>query len=296
MVVISCLDIPVTRTCYAIVKGGFNMKIETMTWKELSEEPLNQMVVFLSLAPVEAHGHHLPLSTDCVLTKKWCRDVVDHLSMTYDVLSLPMIPVGYSGINDMPGNMYVSQDTLFQLVKELLEGIASWGVRHMIVLSAHADPKHQIAIEQACECVNGIYGKIAMSPMGAIFSGEQFNPNEEVNKMMKNCPEDYHAGWIETSLMLYYDENTVRPCYNVQQDIVMNPREMMFADKVVKQTKNYGHLGYPSKAQKTLGESLHRGMVDTIIARVVDFLEGKDISNYEHHVLYSMKSLQVEVK
>ncbi|MDF2869970.1 MAG: putative creatininase [Anaerocolumna sp.] len=181
-------------------------------------------VLFLGFAPIEEHGRHLPVGVDVYETEYWIRQCVERLEKEFEnhtFLLLPVIPYGYADLRGFTENIQLTQRVFYRLVSDTLKAVANWGLRHIVAISGHADPKHLIALEQACETVNKKYGDIAFAPMGAIFSGK--------------VPDQI--------------ENTLEP----MQDICVKDTEMIFPKKVMKKTAGYGHLGYPRAAQKLWG-------------------------------------------
>jgi creatinine amidohydrolase len=278
------------------------LKIEELTWNELDDMDKNKTILMLGFAPIEQHGKHLPLGTDVYLTKKWIQDTVVKLEEKndYNILTLPTIPMGCSDIKGFPGNLYVSQKLVYSMVYEMISMIAEWGIKYIVVISAHADPKHQIAIEQACDKINKQYGKIVLAPMGAIFSNEKvglkIKQTKKVSEKLAEYPNDFHAGWIETSQMLYYHDHLVREEYREIKEVIIKPRHMISSKKVNRMIRYQGHMGYPRIATKELGRELHESMVLEIIKAISTFIEGKDTKKYEHHFLYNIPFLRVKNK
>lgn len=272
------------------------MKIIEQTWNELN---LKDSVVIVGIAPIEEHGKHMPLGVDYYLTEKWIEGVGDKLNTINDinVYTLPTIALGSADISGFPGNLYVSQALVYQITKEILLSIYNWGIKSIIVISGHADPKHLIAIEQACDYVNKKKGIVAISPMGAIFSdgktGVSINHNEKVKTQLGKYPNDFHAGWIETSMMMYYDKVKVRDEYKNAVDIEVKPKEMAQPKLVNEKIAGVGHIGYPRFASEELGEKLHEDMVNIIFEAATKFIKRDGYEKYQHHFLYKIPFLRV---
>lgn len=274
------------------------MKIAELTSFEL-EEIKNEAIVICGIAPIEQHGKHLPIGTDYYLTKRWIDDTIQLLEHEekYSIFELPILPFGCSDIKALSGNLYITQNQIYQLVYELISNIASWGIKNIIIISAHADPKHQIAIEEACGKLNKKYGKVAFSPMGAILSAEdagmKIEQSENVDVMLNKFPNDFHAGWIETSLMLYYEKHLVKKDYIYSKETLILPKEMILPKKVNKKIATVGHIGNPKESNEKLGEELHISMVKEISKAIKIFVERNEYERYEHHFLYKFPFMRV---
>jgi creatinine amidohydrolase len=274
------------------------MRLEELTCFEL--EKLKKIgVVILGISPIEQHGKHLPIGTDYYLVEKWIDGTINVLESQgeYPVLKLPIIPFGCSDVKVLSGNLYLKQKQIYQLVYEILLNISSWGIQNIIIISGHADPRHLIAIEEACGKVNRRFGKVAFSPMGAIFSGKEvgieIQQSKEVDAKFKDFPNDYHAGWIETSLMLFYAKQLVKKSYKDCEETVVLEKDMIIPKRVMKKIANVGHMGNPKQANENLGKDLHESMVYDIVKASKSFIERQGYEQYEHHFLYRFPFMRV---
>lgn len=193
------------------------LDITKITWKGIESLPKEKTILFLTFAPIEEHGLHMPLVVDILLGETW-RDKAMELPLQQNkdlcLLKMPYIPFAQGSIKGFAGNLYLKQHTIFRVSYEVLRNIADWGIKNIVIIASHGEPKHLIAIEEACEKINRQYGICAISPMGAFFScdelGIDLNFPEEIKEYLRKYPDDFHAGWIETSSMLDIDEKLVR--------------------------------------------------------------------------------------
>ncbi|MCT4593030.1 MAG: creatininase family protein [Anaeromicrobium sp.] len=201
------------------------------------------------------------------------------------------ITFGYGNMSGFPGNLHLKQTTIKTVAYEIIENIVNWGIKNIVIVSGHAEPKHLIAIEEACEEINTKYGASAFSPMGAIFSNEKLGFNikhhSEIERLFKEYSNDFHAGWIETSNMLYIEYSLVKTNYVKQPDIDINPQDMIYPEKILKKIKGFGHMGYPKMASTKLGKLLNDGMVQILFEAISAFIRRDNYQIYEHHFLYN---------
>ncbi|OPJ65205.1 creatininase family protein [Clostridium oryzae] len=269
-------------------------------WNDLQEMDMNKTVLFIGIAPIEEHGRHLPLGVDIYETQFWMDNTMKKLEnefSEYTFITLPVIPYGHAVMNGFRGNIHLSQKLFYDLILATLRNVVEWGVKNIIVISGHADPRHTIAIEQACESIKKESGVIAFAPMGAIFSGKVLLKTEDaicVEKQMKQFSDDFHAGWIETSNMLEIRPDLVHDNYKDQPDIKINGRDMIIPQVVSAATKDYGHLGCPKEASKEIGRILNEWTIQRIMHCVAAYLRRTDYDIYEHHQLYNIPSLRVK--
>ncbi|MFA9464020.1 MAG: creatininase family protein [Velocimicrobium sp.] len=269
-------------------------------WNDLQEMDMNKTVLFMGVAPIEEHGRHLPLGVDVYETQFWMDNTIKKLENEFrehTFITLPIIPYGHAVMKGFPGNIHLSQKLFYDLILATLRNVVEWGGKNIIVISGHADPRHTIAIEQACERIKNESGVIVFAPMGAVFSGKvslEIDDDICVENQMKQFSDDFHAGWIETSNMLEIRPDLVHDNYKEQLDIKMNGRDMINPQVVSAATKDYGHLGYPSKASKEIGKTLNESTIQRIMHCAAAYLRRTDYDIYEHHQLYNIPSLRVK--
>lgn len=268
--------------------------ITDMTWVEIHELDKKKTVLFQTIAPVEEHSHHLPLGTDVFEGEHWRKNAIALLSERlpdFTFLSMPPLPVACAGATGFYGNIYYKPQTVKLIVKELLENVVSWGIKHIILIASHADPIHLIAVERACNEINTVHGVCAISPMGAIFSADELGINSEVPQsvleMEQRYPNDFHAGWIETSNMLDIAPELVKNCYHSLPDTEISEHEMMSAACVISKMSQYGHLGFPRLANRSLGNKLNQSAAVNLARATLAFVERENYQQYCHHFLYN---------
>jgi creatinine amidohydrolase len=270
-----------------------------LSWVELDQLNKEKTVMLIGAAPIEEHGRHLPTGVDVYETEYWIENSIKKLEMDfkgYIFLTMPVITYGHASLEGIPGSIHLTQELFYSLMSASLEAIAEWGIKHIVVISGHADPKHLIAIEQACEKLNEKQGVTAFAPMGAIFSEKvELSTDRQFINMynkLEEYPKDFHAGWIETSYMLEIKSKLVKENYLEQPDIIVNGKDMMYPKEIMSKTAGFGHLGYPKEASAKLGRELNASMTQKIVQCVSAFINRKDYQQYEHHELYKIPSLK----
>lgn len=274
----------------------------TLTWEEISEIPSEKLVVFAGAAPIEEHGKHLPIGVDIYETKEWIKrasQLLEQALPDYCFAQLPVLPLGYANMGDFPGNIHISRKLLYEIVYQSLHAISNWGVQNIVVISGHADVLHTITIEQACEKINKEKGLVSFAPMGSIFHGGQKGGSKRqaypVEQMIEQFPNDFHAGWIETSSMLDIAPALVKNNYRERPDIELAGKDMMDSDKVITAIRGEGHIGYPKKASAQIGHLLNEDMGTQIKEAVFKFVHRQGYEGYMHHPLYDIPALKLQI-
>jgi creatinine amidohydrolase len=273
--------------------------ILTLTWKELEELPKEKTILFLTFAPIEEHSHHLPLGVDIILGENWRDRTIKLLfdsNNDYCILTISPIPFAQGSINGFPGNIHLKQKTIYHVAYGILKDIADWGIKNIIIIASHGEPKHLIAIEEACDRINKKYGICSISPMGAFFSynelGIDLNFPKEMQEILNKYPNDFHAGWIETSSILDINESYVKSNYIDLPDIKVEEKDMIFQKKINKKIAGYGHIGFPRLANKEIGKLINDNVVEYLFKAMKAFVSRGDYKIYMHHSLYKIPFLR----
>ena len=164
------------------------------TWKELHAAHLDTAIV--PFGAVEQHGHHLPLGTDWIIADRMGHALAEALGE--DVLLLPAMPFGNSREHmAFPGTITLRPATLAAVLDDIVESLRHHGLRTVIVFSAHGG---NWILKPALRELNFRY------PEMTILWANGSLPEEG-----ETVPEDIHAGRSETSSLLHFRPDLVRP-------------------------------------------------------------------------------------
>ncbi len=212
----------------------------------LKEDPL----VILPVGSVEAHGYHLPLSTDTI-QPMW---LAEHIAERFNALILPPIHYGWTeSLAPFPGTISIGFDTLYLLVRDILSEVLRHGARKILVLSGHASTNHMAALRLACEEVNREYADARIMLLSDYYIAYQYR-----GKMVPE--DDSHAGVIETSRVM-----AIRPDL-VKEDFRFERREAGKYIIVVDYSKivPYATFSDPRGASRELGEKLNEMILEEL--------------------------------
>ncbi len=127
-------------------------RLADMTWEEVRDLDRSRAVAILPVGALEAHGPHLPLSTDVIIAEAMARACAEVLSGEgRDVVLLPALWATHAGFADaFPGTVSVSGATVTALVREVAAALAAQGFGVLAVANAHLDPAHLASLRDAC--------------------------------------------------------------------------------------------------------------------------------------------------
>jgi creatinine amidohydrolase len=188
--------------------------------EELSSPALDGLdrartVVVLTVSPLEQHGPHLPLGVDAFTARHLAEAVGERLVAARPGWQVVLAPPLYLGsfAFDSVGTVSVRQRAVRDVVTDYGDSLARAGFRYILVSNGHGGPGHLVALEEAAAAVSRRHGVMMASFTGHLAwqflrgrylerleaaLGRPLSPEERAA-----FTEDAHAGWWETSVMLW---------------------------------------------------------------------------------------------
>ncbi|MEM1206893.1 MAG: creatininase family protein [Acidobacteriota bacterium] len=114
------------------------------TWTEIRDLDLRRLVAILPVGAVEAHGPHLPLSTDRVIALAMAEEGARQLG-DRGVKALVLPPLDYTSASfaaGFPGTLSLRGETVTAVIRDLAAGLDRHGVGTLALANAHLDPGH----------------------------------------------------------------------------------------------------------------------------------------------------------
>ena len=242
------------------------LRIEELNWKKIEDLDKEKTLVVIPISPLEAHGPHLPVGTDILVTEEICKEMIARLKKKRRGLSIilyPTLTIGYCGVNDdLPGSVSVDAKAFEKIIHDTLKALANHGFRYIMILTFHADPFYVKAIHNAIKKVRNAKHVEIAEPLSKIF--------------YRNRGEEFlHSGKEETSIMLYLYPYLVDKTYKSLKEVrlahsLRNLRKTLREIGAVD-----GYTGDPSNANMELGKRLFDQMVDSCVEVALKLLDGK---------------------
>jgi creatinine amidohydrolase len=264
---------------------GKALRMEEMTVEDMREALGRTRTVLVPLGVTEQHGYHLPLSTDVHTA---CQTAWRVSGRTGAVVA-PPLPYSYSG-GSLPGTINVAPQVMALMVSEIIQGLVGQGFRNVLLLLGHAGTENLRALK---DLVNLFLTRrpdladvvVALVPLW------EFSPT--FLKAFEN--HDFHAGYIETSLMLYWapeqvrtdrivqDEPAVAASLREHQDNYQQVRRPVDDPHVAprltqREDIKVGVMGYPEKASAEVGREVCEEMVAGVVALIKKIESKQDAS------------------
>ena len=223
------------------------MYIEQITMDEFLAEVKKGRIVVIPFGATEEHGPHLPLGTDTMQIES----IVEGALKEKKFLVAPAIKYGIcSSTRNFPGTLTISCELFERLVSELLLELERNGVKKVLIISGHAGADHMSAIRMAAKkIVRNSWMKVVVASIADLVLA-----SKESSVLSKFPPGDKHAGFIETSCILYLNSNLVRKNKIPEKSNPVFPEPLIISD-----AEKYfptGIMGDPSGANADDGKAI----------------------------------------
>ena len=253
-------------------RSSFPRMLADLTYEESRALEDAGAVALLPIGATEAHGPHLPLATDVIISVHAAKAAVARLR-SEGVPSVVLPPVAYAVTEfaaGFGGTISIRPDTARALMRDVMVGAHRAGFRAVVVCNAHLEPGNLGAIEGAIEearkaGVRCSFPNITRKPH-ALRLGEEFKSGA--------C----HAGSYETSLVMAATPFLVRR--EIQQRLEPNPSSLSVAIREGKGNFEEAggpraYFGFPADASVAEGHRLYEVLAD-IFATEARALIGDD--------------------
>jgi creatinine amidohydrolase len=235
------------------------VELAEMTYAEAREVIARGAIGLLPAGATEAHGPHLPLSTDVVISREAARRA--HRVLLGEGVTSVVLPALAYAVTDyaseFAGTITLPFETAKALVRDVILGAMRTGLRGVVVCNAHLEPENLRALREGAEEARAggavvDFPDVTRKPH-ALRLGEEFKSGA--------C----HAGSYETSLVLAADPFLVRA--QVAEGLAPNPTSLSRAIRDGKKTfleagGDHAYFGDPARGSAAEGETLYAELAD----------------------------------
>jgi len=168
-------------------------------WNQMNTQDfggsMDRSVAILPVAATEQHGPHLPTGTDAFIL-----DGILHAAMRAGGpargIVLPLQPIGWSPEHgDFPGTLSLDADLLVAGWLGLCHWVKRAGARRLVILNSHGGNSSVVSLA-AMRMRAELAMLVATTHWEALARPNELAPAGA-------AMQDWHAGWIETSVMLH---------------------------------------------------------------------------------------------
>ncbi|HEX8167526.1 MAG TPA: creatininase family protein [Beijerinckiaceae bacterium] len=175
-----------------------------LTTEDFSTREMSRAIAILPVAAVEQHGPHLPVGVDAFIGQGYLERSIERVPEELDVLVLPMQTVGYSAEHTaFPGTLTLSPETALRAWREIGEGVRRAGCRKLVVANSHGGnvPVIDVVARELRATLGMLVVTASWHRLGyppGLFGADELR-------------HGIHGGAVETSLMLAFRPDAVRP-------------------------------------------------------------------------------------
>ena len=250
--------------------------MENMTVKSVGEYLKNKQSIIIPIGVIEQHGYHLPLKTDALMATHLGRMI----GQRTDILVAPTMYQSFSG-GGLPGTVNISPAVMSLVLSDMLISLVSQGFRNIYLFLCHGGSENARALDNALELLlrmNPAFENVMITLM-PVWKCDA----EKVGWTRAFAEGDWHAGWLETSMVMALEPDLVdmdemaldeEPYLSLQ---IKHPDNYQHAEKIVDDEMviprmsqrpeiKVGVMGTPKKASRQLGEKI----VENILIAAVD--------------------------
>jgi len=245
-------------------------RLAEMTWEQLRDVDHTRSVAILPVGAVEAHGPHLPLSTDVIIAEAMARACAAELDVAgYTALLLPPIWYTDAGFAEaFPGTVSVSGSAVTATVVDIARSMGRAGVKILAVANAHLDPGHLAALKNAA----------AAAPEECAIVLVDVTRREAAERLTEEFRSGAcHAGQYEGSVVMAEAPELVRE--DIAAELPANPASLVDAIQAGNRTfaeagGPRAYFGSPADATAEEGQATVRVLGSLLAEAVVAAGEG----------------------
>jgi len=201
-------------------------------------------VAVLPIGSCEQHGPYLPLTTDTLIASA----IAAAISQYHQLRQLPPITVSCSHEHAaFAGTLSITATTLAAIITDIADSLAEQGAAGLIIVNAHGGNAVLTNIVQQAN-TGGPIG------MGLYPSREDWTEARAAAGITSSSHDDMHAGELETSILLAYYPEYLRPGWHTS-DHTHSDRRYLTTLGMHAYTDT-GVIGQPSLATADKGRAL----------------------------------------
>ena len=245
-------------------------KYQNQTWKEARDNLTRGAVVILPVGSTEAHGPHLPLATDVIISEEMSLRAATKLNArSVETLVLPAISYSVTDFSaDFTGTISIRKETAAALIRDICVALYAQGARLVAIANSHLEPEHIASINQAIETVKQETGRAVAFP-----DKRRRRWAEKLSEEFRRG--DCHAGSYETSLVMAARPELVRE--EIRKSLERVP--ISIAEKIKEGASTFveaggteAYFGDPRSASREEGEAMYEALSDMVVSAVMEEL------------------------
>lgn len=225
-----------------------------LRWAHLTSNELDQInrsvPVVIPIGSIEAHGHHLPLGTDTMITESIARRACEETG----AILMPPIYFAYLGATkNYTGAIDISAELYISLLKATVRSIHKSKFHKIILLNGHAANKYSLEI-----AIRGLLDEL-----------EETGLKLQYRSWWDNICRVHHACEIETAVAVAAHGEHILRKDKIADNTIYYPQWRI--NDWSKQSPHTGGVnGMPSQYETAEGEKIFREALQKTIDLIID--------------------------
>ncbi len=246
-----------------------NVLMSDMSWTEVEQALKERPIALLPVGNTEAHGPHLPVTTDTTIAVELARRTVTKLKQrSLPALIAPPITFCVSQLaSDMPGTISLPPATVVALLRDVSLALSK-KFRAVAFVSVNQEAANLDVLKAAAEEAKKAGGSACLT---------EFAKKRWVDRLGKAFSAGDHAGSFETSLMMACARAQVRE----KERISLPPMDGLAAGLKAGATSfataggEDAYFGDPGAASAEEGEAYFETLADILTLSIMEYLGSK---------------------
>ena len=243
--------------------------LSDLSWPEVKALGEAGAWVLLPMGSTEAHGPHLPLCTDTLLSEQVAEKSANRLSKDHeiDVIVGPSMPFGVTDFAaPFAGTISLREETLRGVIDDVVASLAKHGLKHICLINNHLEPGQLKVLHEAAN------DWTAKGEVKVIFA------DNCTKRWARTLTEEFksgacHAGQYETSLVLAARPDLVKQ--DVASKLASNPNSLSWAIRegeqdFVEAGGPNAYFGYPDAGTAKEGHESYALLVEMVVTEVLE--------------------------
>jgi creatinine amidohydrolase len=241
-------------------------RLGELSWTDVEAARAGAPIVLLPVGSTEAHGPHLPLATDAILSDELAERAAEALGArgraTLIAPTLSYAITDYAA--EFAGTISLQRETAVALVADVCSSLHRQGFARVCLVNSHLEPAHVDSLRAACDEARRRTGQAVAFP------------DQLERRWARTLTDEYkrgacHAGSYETSLVLAARPELVKD--DVRAALPPLPIDLAQAMKAGVRTfaeagAARAYFGDPAAATVAEGDAIYELLVAMILATV----------------------------
>jgi creatinine amidohydrolase len=262
------------------MRGTAIHRLEELSSAALDALDRARTVVILTISPLEQHGPHLPLGVDTFTAQHFAGALAERIVAARPGWHVVLAPSLYLGsfTFDHVGTIRVRQRIVRDALIDYGRSLARAGFRYLLISNGHAGPGHLVALEEAAAAVSRRH-RVRMASLSGhlawtFLRGDYLRDIETAlgralsETERRAFTEDAHAGWWETSMMLWLRPELVDADYR-ELPSAHYPIARRIVPNYPLRNGGRGYVGHPALGDPGFAQATATVLLD----RVMEFVD-----------------------